>query len=107
MGDGTDNHCDDDRDEGRENGTDNSYSASDGGSRDGRDEDVRFPDVAIDEADRQLLLLIGSGRSTVEAGRVLGMPLAVVTVRLRVVRQQLGVDSTAAAVAKIAGSPGH
>jgi hypothetical protein len=63
-------------------------SAQDGGSRSG----------GLLETDRQLLFLIATGFSSMEAGDLLGFDLCALRSKLRLIREHLGVISTAAAV---------
>lgn len=68
---------------------------------DGRREPSPIDDV--DDVDRGLLQLLAAGRSTVEAGELMGLSLAATALRLQSLREALGVVSTAEAVEAVCG----
>lgn len=63
------------------------------------------PIHSVDAGDYRLLVLIADGRSAAEAAEVLGWDVLRAGRRLRSLRQRLGVDSTAQAVAAVVHRP--
>ncbi|NIZ90369.1 LuxR C-terminal-related transcriptional regulator [Kineococcus rubinsiae] len=66
-------------------------------------EDPELSIAALSNRDRQLLLLISSGSSALEAARELHVSLDEVALQLLRIRRLLGVSSTAAAVKILLG----